>query len=419
MKIRYIFFYLVAVSHLSVVAQKNMAFINGNVFDGKTFEKKDFYAVDGKISFNKPKSVDSTINLSNKFVIPPFGDAHTHNLDREWQMSFLPKQYLNEGTFYVLNLTSKLDGVRKLSAYYAKKNTVDVRFSHQGLTSTLGHPFLAYEPYEMGMNDAEWEIYMDSIKASRLDENNAYIFIDSKEDVKRKMQPFFKERPAVVKIFLLNSQDYERNFTNNIAGDHGLSVPVAKAIVKESHKSGLKVYAHIESAADFVEGVKMGVDYFAHMPGYDWDGEQETLERYFISDHILKKAVKQNIGIIPTVGWALRSAKKDSLGKVEFVKDFLTRFHDYGGKLYVGSDYFNRTASEERDLMINLDVFSNLTLLKIFSAETPQIIFPDRKIGALIENYEASFLVLNANPIESIQAIRNIHLRVKQGIIIK
>ena len=37
------------------------------------------------------------------------------------------------------------------------------------------------------------------------------------------------------------------------------------------------------------------------------------------------------------------------------------------------------------------DVFSNLELLKIWSETTPKMIFPQRKIGALKEGYEATF----------------------------
>ena len=48
--------------------------------------------------------------------------------------------------------------------------------------------------------------------------------------------------------------------------------------------------------------------------------------------------------------------------------------------------------------------------------ETAQAIFPGRKIGVLSEGYEASFLALQANPLDDLENVRNIKLRFKQGV---
>ena len=62
------------------------------------------------------------------------------------------------------------------------------------------------------------------------------------------------------------------------------------------------------------------------------------------------------------------------------------------------------------------DVFSNLELLKMWSETTPRAVFPQRKIGALEEGYEANFLVLDGNPIEDFSNMRRIRMRVKHSI---
>jgi len=402
-----------------IIAQDNLGFINANIFNGEIFIKQDIYAIDGELTFSKPAKLDSIIDLDGKYLIPPFGDSHTHNLDRDWQMSFLPNQYLNEGTFYVLNLTSKLDGVKKNIPYFKKKHTIDVRFSHQGLTSTLGHPFMAYEPFTMNIPYSEWEKNMNKIRVSRLDENNSYVFLDNKKEVKKRLDLFFKEKPDVVKIFLVNSQDYKKNFRNNIIADNGLSISIAKEIVKQSHKRKLLIYAHIESPYDFKKGIRIGVDNFAHMPGYGWNGDSKEYAQNYTDTKTLKLAVKNNVGIVPTIGQSLLKISNDSLKKVAFVKDFLLRYHKLGGKIYTGSDIFNKTLADELNHFINLNIFDNLTLLNIFCETTPRGIFPNRKIGLLKETYEASFLVLDDNPLIDIQAIKKISLKVKQGIIVK
>ncbi len=65
-----------------------------------------------------------------------------------------------------------------------------------------------------------------------------------------------------------------------------------------------------------------------------------------------------------------------------------------------------------------LGVFSNLEMLKIWCERTPATIFPNRKIGLLAENYEASFIVLSGNPLENFEQVKNIKLRFKQGYIL-
>jgi imidazolonepropionase-like amidohydrolase len=54
-----------------------------------------------------------------------------------------------------------------------------------------------------------------------------------------------------------------------------------------------------------------------------------------------------------------------------------------------------------------------------FTERRAKTIFPERKIGALSEDYEASFLALAGNPLEDWQNVRKIKLRFKQGSILE
>lgn len=67
-------------------------------------------------------------------------------------MPALAEKYLEEGTFYVQLLTNKVNGAEKFREYFAKPVTVDTRYAHMGITSTLGHPFMAYEPFALGFS---------------------------------------------------------------------------------------------------------------------------------------------------------------------------------------------------------------------------------------------------------------------------
>ena len=87
-------------------ASKTYEFVNGKWFDGRNFENKRFYSVNGVLTSKKPSRVDSTIDLTNKYVIPPFGEAHNHNVENPQSIDELVRKYLQDGIFYVKNPNS-------------------------------------------------------------------------------------------------------------------------------------------------------------------------------------------------------------------------------------------------------------------------------------------------------------------------
>ncbi len=94
----------------------------------------------------------------------------------------------------------------------------------------------------------------------------------------------------------------------------------------------------------------------------------------------------------------------------------LQRLKDAGVRIVVGSDMpYRDTSVGEVFNLRKLGVFTNQELLRMWCETTPRSIFPERDIGRLAEGYEASFLVLEGDPIEDFEQVRNIVLRVKQG----
>ena len=91
-----------------------------------------------------------------------------------------------------------------------------------------------------------------------------------------------------------------------------------------------------------------------------------------------------------------------------------------GVTLAIGSDGYIDNSTGEFEFLNNLMIFSNLELLKMWCENAAITTFPNRKIGYLKEGYEASFLVLNKNPLKDINGINMaIDLKVKQGVILK
>lgn len=411
---------------------KTYRFINGNWFDGKSFRKRDFYSVNGILTSKKSAKVDEIVDLKNQFVIPPFADAHTHNLDGTFNLEKTINDYLSEGTFYVQVLCNYATGAKQARPFLNKPTSLDVVYANGGLTSTLGHPFLAYEPRATGFyNPADWDKNMEKIKLSRIGENNVYWFFDSKSDVDAKWEKFLAQKPDIVKILLLDAENHERLRKNGKAGDKGLSPEVAEYLVQKAHQTGLRVFAHIETAYDFRLGLKIGVDGFAHLPYYGWNGKLEEKPKDDLTIADVKLAAKKKVMVIPTANIGKGAATiyssdgKEDLQLSQF-KNIVARQRTLFNQMYkngvnfsLGSDYFGKTLGVELWYLYDNKIFDNQTLLKIAVENAAQNIFPNRKIGKLQDGYEANFITLAENPLKNFETLKNIKLRFKQGTFIE
>ena len=84
-----------AASSKGAVLQQNLEFANGYWFDGHTFRNRVFYSVNGVLTSRRPKRVDNSIDLKGGYVIPPFGEAHNHNI--ESANAEIIRKYLKDG----------------------------------------------------------------------------------------------------------------------------------------------------------------------------------------------------------------------------------------------------------------------------------------------------------------------------------
>ena len=80
---------------------QNLVIQHAQWFDGEGFQSSDLYIIDGYSSANRPSVIDEVLDLSGKYIISPFGEAHTHNLCSEYGVKPMIDQYLEEGIFYI------------------------------------------------------------------------------------------------------------------------------------------------------------------------------------------------------------------------------------------------------------------------------------------------------------------------------
>ncbi len=251
--------------------------------------------------------------------------------------------------------------------------------------------------------------------------------MNSRAEVQEKWVQFLATKPDFVKTYLLYSEEYEqRKDDPKYFGWRGLGPDLLQMIVAKAHASNLRVSTHIESAADFHTALLAGVDEINHMPGFRYrdDVKPHQLSEFEITDSDAKRAAKQGTVVVTTLGG---TAKVDPHGKDaalrerwdELNRQNLSVLKRHHVKLALGSDSYREDSVPESAYIDSLHVFDPPSLLNIWCKTTARTIFPLRSVGELREGYEASFLVLSADPLHDFGATQKIRLRVKQGHIIE
>jgi len=382
--------------------------INGKWYNGKTFERKTVWLKNGLIHFSALSQVDTLIDLSNNYVIPPFAEAHNHNLESAYQLDERIGSYLNNGIFYVKLLSSIKKRIAPLMHHYNKPDGLDVQMAHAPLTGTGGHPIALRKRYfQFGYFNGLFDSLEDL-------ESHGYFIIDDLSDLENKWEKIVSFRPDFIKIMLLYSEEYEkRKNDTTYFGKKGLKPIMVPSIVNRAHKSGFRVSAHVATAHDFRVAVKSGVDEIAHLP--------EIHNGKPLHKKDIRLAKKKNITLVTTVSLVKKNNKKANYTElVENVRSNLKLLKEAKIRMAVGSDMYNDNSVQEFNFLQELNIFSNQELLRMWTINATETIFPNRKIGKLMEGYEGSFLVLNKNPIRDISNINeSIVLKVKQGLILK
>ncbi|MCG8606529.1 amidohydrolase family protein [bacterium] len=370
--------------------RRNLEFDNGQWFNGQSFERKTVYSVDGLLSENKPTRVDSTVNLEGKFVIPPFGEAHNHNIDGWPGSEDTIKRYLKDGIYYIKNPNNFPRSRNAVLEMINQPQSVDVVFANGGLTVTGGHP------HGLVLRNISRGIF------EKTDGEGNFLFkIDTLEDLDKKWQKIKSSNPEIL-----------------------------KEIVRRAHGDGLRVSTHVETGSDFHHAVAAGVDEINHMPGFRPQDDilaAGRLDLYAIAEEDARLAARKQVVVVTTLGGLIRSLNKvkeydpkaDMAGQIkELTVRNLQLLSRNRVPLAIGSDSYRNTSTREALALYELGAFSNLELLKMWCENTARTIFPKRKIGRLQDGYEASFLILSGNPIENFTNTQKIEMRVKQGVFV-
>ncbi len=410
------------------------AFTNGRWFDGQGFREGTWYGVRGTLSRSKPEGPVEVIDLQGGYVIPPFAEAHNHNVEGSWNLEAAVRRYLADGVFYVKIPGNIAEFTRQIRPMVNRPDSIDVLFSNGGLTATGGHPAPLYEEV---LATARYAPVVGPVQKGWFN-GRAYFLIDQPADLERVWSAVLAGRPDFIKAYFAHSEDFAARREHSTPGHHaGLNPALLPLIVAKAHGDRLKVSVHVETAADFRTAVQAGADEITHVPGW-WIGEPDDLAAARLTERDAEMAAAAGVTVVTTTvaaslmprhagepaqeghhrhaadAHAHRGEPIDPALVRDLQRENLLLLHRHRVRLAVGSDHADTSLAEALNLH-SLGLFDNRMLLKLWCQDTPLAIFPQRKIGRLDEGYEASFLVLAADPIADFSRVRTIRSRFKQG----
>jgi imidazolonepropionase-like amidohydrolase len=388
---------------ISAIEATPYALINGRWFDGDTFVNRTVYVADGKLTSVRPANIRGTLDLAGGFVIPPLTEAHNHNLGGYDDDTAAVRAYLDAGIFYVKilsNLPRLTDPVRHL---FNHPRTVDVVFANGGLTASGGHPIRLRE--RLLAQGAYAGFTRETLK------DHGYFVIDNANDLEAKWPLILAGKPDFIKVILVYSEEFaKRRDDTTYFGMKGLDPALVPAIVAKAHQHKLRVSAHVNTATDFSNAIRAGVDEIAHMPGFDAPS--------LLSDADIQAAKAAGVTVVTTASLAKRRPPELLARLQEAQRANLSRLIAAGVPVAIGSDNYDDTSVGEVRYLEELGI-DNRTLLRMWTENGARTAFPERKIGALREGYDASFLVLAGNPLDDLSNVQRIVLAVKEGVLLR
>ena len=394
---------------------------HGRWFNGRAFEQRTLYVDRGVFVASRPARVDSVISLAGAYVVPPYGEAHNHNIEGAPAPTIA--RYLEAGIFYVKDPCSfpeaSMDAIGKLNV----PTSIDGVFAGGCLTSPDGHP--------IGL--VRRNIARGSMTERDGDGRFLHALVDSM-DFERRWPAILAGRPGFIKVILVYSEEHAKRSKDPAYFNwHGMDPALLPLVIARAHAAGLRVSAHIESAADFHACVRAGVDEINHMPGFRPDRDsiallRGNLARYLISSADAAQAARHGISVVTTLGDAINfltrgdSSGLDAharAGVLDLYRANLRTLRRAGVPIALGSDSFRSNTVMEVMALRTLGVFSNVELLRMWSIATPRTIFPGRHLTCFRPGCEASFLALAGDPLGDVANLQRINMRMKQGVILR
>ena len=391
---------------------------NAQVWEGDSFSQRDLAVKRGEIIDNFSIAETSTVlDLTNKFIVPAYADAHQHKTPADKKTS---DSYLKNGIFYIWNTnaeTTEFDDQAR--QFFSQLETVDVKVALAGITEKGSHP----EPFYVNFLGQYYQKTFDDYYQT------AFNYGSNKGEIIDSLDRLKKQKTDYVKSYLLKSENYGTIDEEGNLSLTGLNPAHIPFLVQEAKKRDLATFFHIETVHDLNVISAANGDVAAHLPAYSpiRDYDNYTPERIAIDDAIaVQKAGLMVIAtyFIAKYWYASDEAKQHNIKPENISKHYrlqaenLRVLQDAKVPILAGTDLPNGSLLNEVLHWVEIGGLTKSEALENLLS-TGRLMFPERKIGCFEAGCEADFLVLLSDPSEKLASLSEISLIFKSGIQIK
>lgn len=402
----------------------NANIISGNMGDGVQ-SGKYIVVEDGKIaSITDDKKVIANldvIDLNGKYILPGLINLHVHlpgsgmPKDTKKQNKKTVRMLMNHALtkYIVYRMCANYAKVELMSGVTTIRTVgglddIDSRIRDNGAKGKLKAPRVLASNMAVSVKDGHMAGLL------------AYEAKDP-EDGRRYVREIAKTNPDLIKLMITGGVlDAKKE------GEPGvlrMSPEIVKACCEEAHKLGFKVAAHVESPLGVTVALEGGVDTIEH--GANISEHEIELFKQNGSAHILTVSPT-----IPLCMFDLSVSGGTELhkinGKVVFegMLDCARKCLDNGIPVGLGTDTACPFVTHY-DMWRELRYFqkylgvSNEFAIHTATKVNAEIAGIDKETGSIEEGKSADFMVVDGNPLENLEALRNPKMVVLRGNVIK
>jgi imidazolonepropionase-like amidohydrolase len=230
------------------------------------------------------------------------------------------------------------------------------------------------------------------------------LFVVSADDARKKANEELDAGVDMIKISLEDGY-FDRSGLPKLTDDE------IAAIVAVAHERGTKVSGHITRGAYLERMVNAGVDDVAHIP---WTA---------IDPAVLKRMVEKDIYFTSTF-----TAFRNGVPVEQCIVN-LSQFIQLGGHVALGDDYGGDRSNSNNNFELGIPMYeikmmtyAGMTPMQIIVASTlnaAHVLNLEKELGTLEVGKAADIWVVNGNPLENLQALTNIRMVIRSGVIIR
>jgi imidazolonepropionase-like amidohydrolase len=193
-----------------------------------------------------------------------------------------------------------------------------------------------------------------------------------------------------------------------------LSLEVLHTLADEAHNHHLKLMVHTGTPAETLDAVKAGADSIEHgiLPGSD------SVE---FNDDLIKLMLDKGTYFVPTlaIAWAYKDAYPDIFSGL---KQTCKKLHTAGIKIAAGTDsgtpgvVIGKGLHKELELMVEAGI-SPMEAIMAGTIRAADNLGKVSELGTLEEGKLADMIVVAGNPLDKIEATRDIKMVIKNGLV--